>query len=71
MGVPTNGHWNGHHARLAYLPDPETPADMTKVVLNHSHFIVSSAKDQSAILQNKFDSFDKINDRAARLYLLP
>ena len=56
---------------IAYLPDdPETPADMTNVVLNHSRFTVSSAKDQSAFLQNKFDSFDKINDRAARLYLL-
>eukprot|EP00978_Attheya_sp_CCMP212_P028853 scaffold100723_cov29-Attheya_sp.AAC.2 len=55
---------------IAYLQDPEDPTVMTEVVKSSSRYTILTGIAASQLLSPKFDKFDRLNDSAAKTYLL-
>jgi hypothetical protein len=55
---------------ISYLPDPEDPTKMTSVVTYHARFTLRTTKKLGAIQLTKHDSYNTMNNDAARTFLL-
>ena len=55
---------------IAYLPDPTDETKMSNVVKSHARYTVQSAQLLIKKELVRYDTYDKMNDKAARAYLL-
>ena len=55
---------------IAYQPDPVDSRKMLNVTTDHAHFTIESARANAARITLHYDSYDKLNDNAAKQYLL-
>ena len=57
---------------IAYLPDPKDATKMVNVVTYHARFTVASARNAVQAIKAKptYDRFDRLNDLAARQFLM-
>ena len=55
---------------IAYQPDPVDSRKMLNVTTDHARFTIESARANAARITPHYDSYDKLNDNAAKQYLL-
>ena len=55
---------------ISYLPDPKDATKMISVITSHSRFTISSVRTHSGTLEPLFDDYDRMNDKAAKRFLL-
>ena len=55
---------------ITYLLDPENPTTVSSVINGHSRYTVDLGTTLSNNLQTSFDSYNKINDKAATTFLM-
>jgi hypothetical protein len=55
---------------ISYLPDPKDATKMISIITSHSRFTISSMRTHSGTLEPLFDDYDRMNDKAAKRFLL-